>query len=337
MLTRSSTRKLANRTPGNKATVDDGKTASLPVQRNPRIRKPPNASSASEMFDNPMPDTTTTSTNLHPVLKRSGGEATERGSRGSIRPIASNSSQVTDAGGEPLNPPPSIVGDDVPKRNTGRSGYDWPAPKADQGLSPNFVAPSDILTALRIPPNHTISNGFIIPGVFTELGASIESVENTVITEINYALLGDPFKRDVNREDAGSLLLPSRLFDLVEGLHPEWKGRQNGESEMRDELWRLYSSRTAREAASARWTEQTVVEKREGMEDRVWTKGSLQFKEQNDLEYSQVGTCTCLFTGTPTDALKAWWRRPCATGGQDVVSPQSTSTSDRGGVVSYGA
>jgi hypothetical protein len=281
--------------------------------------------------DSLMPDMGAVSTKPGTVPDSVGGEATEKESTGGNCSVARVRREVHIAAAVPTGLVTSTVTRRVEKRIKGREGYDFSsAPDAKPESNRDDMVPRDILHVLGLPSDHTFDQGFIIPGVPTDPGASIESLKNTAIAAFDYKLMGDPFKRD-------PLFLPSQLFDLIEGLHPEWGGRRNGESETRDELWKRYSKRTATEAASARWREQTVVEKREGKEVRVWTEGSLQFKEQNDHDFSQVGSCACLFPGTPTDALKAWWGRSCATRGEDATAQQGMSTTDMGGVVSSGA
>jgi hypothetical protein len=288
--------------------------------------------------DSLMPDMGAVSTKLGTVPNRVGGAATEKESTGANRSLASVRRDVHIAAAAPSSLVIPTVTPQKAKRIKGREGYDCPS-ASDPQPQPNYddMVPSDILHVLGIAPDHTIDQGFIIPGVPTDPGASIESLKNTAIATIDYKFIGNPFKRDPTRDGAASLFLPSQLFGLIEGLYPDWTGRSNGESETCDELWKRYSKRTVTEAASARWREQTIVEKKKGKDVKVWTKGSLQFKEQNDHDFSQVGNCTCLFPGTPTDALKAWWGRPYATRGEDATTQQGMSTTDMGGVVSSGA
>jgi hypothetical protein len=231
---------------------------------------------------------------------------------------------------------PSTATPQVKKRIKGREGYDChsalnPEPRS----SYDDMAPSEILHVLRIPPDHTINQGFIIPGVATDPGASIESLKNTAIAVIDYKLVGNPFKTRPNPR------WRRITFPPVSTFRPDWRSSSRVDrekkrvvTEMRDEETILGTD--GHRSASARWREQTIVEKKKGKDVKVWTKGSLQPKEQNDYDSSQVGNCTCLFPETSTDALKAWWGRTCATRGEDATTQQGMSTTDRGGVVSSG-
>jgi len=286
-----------------------------------------------------MPDTTAVPTDHKTGSKAGVGRATEKESTGGYDTVPRYRREVHLLAAAPTSLMPSAVTPRVKRKKfKGREGYDWPS-APDPKPRPNYddMVPRDILHVLGKSPGHTIDQGFIIPGVATDPEASIESLKNTAMATIDYELIGNPFKRDPTRDGAASLFLPSQLFDLIEGLHPEWKGRRDGESQMRDELWERYSKRTVTKAASARWREQTTVEKRNGKNNKVWTMGSLQFKEQNDHDFSQVGNCACLFPGAPTDAVKAWWGRSRATRGENVTTQQCTSITDMGGVVSSGA
>jgi len=134
-----------------------------------------------------MPDTSAMPNEHNQLLKRGGGEATDKDSTG--RNISTMSSQV-------------------PKKNTGRGGYDWPfTSKTGYRSGHEDTVPKEILHALRIPPDHVIDKGFIIPGVGTDPGASLESLRNTATAAVDYTLIGDPFKRDPTLDGASSFFL----------------------------------------------------------------------------------------------------------------------------------
>lgn len=305
-------------------TIENDAMSSPIVQREPKIGEHPKAMSsppniATTSFETQM---SKNNTQHQRVGLNDSGSGVQNGRTIGKAPSSSLASDIGDRV-PPSNgnaPSQEVTG----KQSRGRGAYDCGSPITGPVT---FIDRRDLIRALSIQPNSTIDNGFVVPGVPTDMGTSIHRDKNDAETTMYYHLIGDPYKRDSTGSHATRLVVPMQLLNLVEGLHSKWPGRVGMESQIRKDLWDRCSKRASTQAASACWKEERAIEDSEDDEPRMCTEGSLWVKENYDSVYSQVGGGAYRFPGSPGSALRAWWRRPEATRGQNSAPYQTSNGS----------